>query len=105
MHVYGNGIPQPKFHFEFIVDVDDCRVQGKNGNSLKINYRGLTFVAFRNEDLVNRYQDLSLLGRSLKVEIIGRSQINEWQGYKNVQIIIDEIEMNLADSNSKIALF
>ena len=77
MHVYGNGIPQPKFHFEFIVDVDDCRVQGKNGNSLKINYRGLTFVAFRNEDLVNRYQDLSLLGRNLKVEIIGRSQINE----------------------------
>jgi hypothetical protein len=75
MHVYGNGIPQPKFHFEFIVDADDCRVQ-KN-NSFKINYRGLTFFARRNEDLVNRYQDLSLLGRNLKVEIIGRSQINE----------------------------
>lgn len=77
MHVYGNGIPQPKFHFEFIVGVNDCRVQGKNSNSLKINYRGLTFVAFRNDELVSRYEDLAMLGRNLKIEVIGRSQINE----------------------------
>ena len=41
MHVYGNGIPQPKFHFKFIVDADIAGSR-ENGNSLKINYRGLT---------------------------------------------------------------
>lgn len=105
MHVYGNGIPQPKFHFDFVVGVNDCRIQGKNSNSLKINYRGLTFVAFRNDELVSQYERLSLLGRNLKVEIIGRSQINEWQGYRNVQIIIDKIEMVTTTSNSKTVLF
>lgn len=93
MHVYGTGIPQPKFHFDFNITTNDARVQGKEADSLKISYRGVTFVVFKNRDLVEQFYNLAESYRTLNVEVIGRSQINEWKGYKNVQIMIDAIEL------------
>ena len=93
MHVYGTGIPQPKFHFEFNITSNDARVQGADEDSLKISYRGITFVVFKNRELVEHFFNLSSTNTSIKVEIIGRSQINEWMGYKNIQIMIDAIEL------------
>lgn len=103
MQVYGNGIPQPKFYFSFNITSSDARVQGKEGDSLKISYRGVTFVVFKNRELVEHFFKLSEINNSIKVEIVGRSQINEWMGYKNIQIMIDAIE--LKGSTNSINLF
>lgn len=106
--VFGYGIPQPKFHFEFQVRASDFRVQGSRGDSLKVQYKGVVFVSFLNKDLVNRYMDLNekclKYNKDIKVELIGRSQINEYNGFKNINIMIDNIELSLADSKVK-ALF
>lgn len=106
--VFGYGIPQPKFHFNFQVKASDFRVQGTRGDSLKVQYKGVVFVAFLNKDLVNHYMDLNekclKYHKEIKVELIGRSQINEYKGFKNINIMIDNIELSLADPKVK-ALF
>ena len=106
--VFGYGIPQPKFHFDFQVKASDFRVQGVRGDSLKVQYKGVVFVAFLNKDLVNQYMDLNekclKYHKEIKVELIGRSQINEYKGFKNINIMIDNIELSLAEPKVK-ALF
>lgn len=106
--VFGYGIPQPKFHFNFQVKTTDFRVQGARGDSLKIQYKGVVFIAFLNKDLVNKYMDLNekclKSHKEIKVELIGRSQINDYNGFKNVNIMIDNIELTLAEPKVK-ALF
>ena len=42
--------------------------------------------------------------KEIKVELIGRSQINDYNGFKNVNIMIDNIELSLAEPKVK-ALF
>lgn len=106
--VFGSGIPQPKFHFDFQVRDRDFRIQGKREDSLKIQYNGVVFVSFLNRSLVEQYIELSKECASSKkeihVECIGRSQINEWMGYKNINIMIDNIELSLCEPKRK-ALF
>ena len=105
-NVFGNGIPQPKFYFNFTIGINDARIQGANMDSLKISSKGVTFVMFKNKDLCNQWEKLQeqieQIGGRVRVEIIGRSEINEWQGYKNVQIMVDKIEMNWEE---KLSLF
>lgn len=106
--VFGYGIPQPKFHFSFQVKSTDFRVQGSRGDSLKIQYKGIVFISFLNKELINHYMDLNEKclknHKEIKVELIGRSQINDYKGFKNVNIMIDNIELTLAEPKVK-ALF
>ena len=105
--VYGNGIPEPSFYFDFNVRPSDCRIMGKDNNSLRIQYKGITFVAFKDNELVEKYNSLSefCLRNNLKinVKVIGAPSINEWQGYKNIQIQSRQIQLEL--SNKRNGLF
>jgi len=89
-HIYGNGIPQPKFAFELNVEKSNFTRMGKNGQHLKLYYQGLNFIKFFASKELDK---IDTLGRDLKVSLVGRSQINEWQGRKSVQIIIDYIDI------------
>ena len=42
--IYGNGIPEPKFHLEFDAKASDFRIQGSNKDALKISHNGTTFI-------------------------------------------------------------
>ena len=105
--VYGNGIPEPSFYFDFNVRPSDCRIMGKDNNSLRIQYKGITFVAFKDNELIEKYNSLSefCLRNNLKinVKVIGAPSINEWQGYKNIQIQSRQIQLEL--SNKRNGLF
>lgn len=105
-NVFGNGIPQPKFYFNFKIKPSDAKVQGTNEDSIKISCKGITFVAFQNKDLAQQLlelQDLALEDeRKINVELIGRSEINEWMGYKNIQIMIDNVELSLSETKNSI---
>ena len=106
MDVYGNGIPQPKFYFNFDMRPSDAKIMGANRNALKIQYKGVSFIAFRNTELIERYELLcdqcTFSGNKINVEIVGRSEINEWNGYKNVQVQIENIELKISDKKSSL---
>ena len=91
IHIYGNGIPQPKFAFDLNVAKDAIQFIGKKQDTLKIFLNGIEFIKFRCKDLVDKIQEAS--SHLYNVKFVGRAQINEWNGKKTPQIMIDDIEI------------
>lgn len=87
--LYGNSIPQPKFAFTFDYQTGDYRVMGKSQDSVKISHDGVDFVSFSNAALVHELGSHKIG----TITLVGRSQLNEWQGRTSVQIMIDDIEV------------
>ena len=84
---WGNSIPQPKFAFTVDYSKTDILVMGKDHSSLKIRCGQIDFVAFKNSALVEEITSMP----NGTATIVGRPQINEYNGNVNVQIMIDDI--------------
>lgn len=89
VEIYGNGIAQPKFVFKMLLSKDNLAVIGAKRNTVRINYKGISFIKFRAAELAEEIDNMSGLA---EVTLIGRSQINEFMGKRSVQIIIDNIK-------------
>lgn len=85
--LWGNSIPQPKFAFTIDYSKTDILVMGKDHSSLKIRCGQIDFVAFKNAALVEEITNMP----NGTATIVGRPQINEYNGNVNVQIMIDDI--------------
>ena len=85
--LWGNSIPQPKFAFTIDYGKTDILVMGKDHSSLKIRCGQIDFVAFKNSALVEQITSIP----NGTATIVGRPQINEYNGNVNVQIMIDDI--------------
>jgi single-stranded-DNA-specific exonuclease len=112
-YLYGMGIPQPKFAFEFVMSRDRIELLGKQQTTLKFVYNNIEFIKFHatdiiqdlfksNEKEVNNPDDIGFLeiDPKLRFKIIGRAQYNEFAGRKTLQIIIDYMEhsiINISD--------
>ncbi|RLI51917.1 hypothetical protein DRO61_01160, partial [Candidatus Bathyarchaeota archaeon] len=90
IHIYGNGIPQPKFAFELNVSKDSIRIMGKKNDAIKFTVGGVDFLKFRAGKLVEFINNTN--ADIIKFTVIGRAQINEWRGYRTPQIMIDEMD-------------
>jgi len=90
IEIYGNSIAQPKFAFKMLLSKDNLAVIGEKRNTVRINYKGVTFIKFRATELAEEIDNLTGL---VEVTLIGRSQINEFNGNRNVQVIIDNIKL------------
>lgn len=95
--LWGNSIPQPKFAFDINYTSDEIRLMGADNSSLKLSHDGVDFVAFKCPELIRQLQEKS----SGHISIVGRPQINEWMGRKNIQIIIDDVDV-FNDTNVSI---
>ena len=89
-HIYGNGIPQPKFAFELKVAKDAISFIGKKQETLKIFLNGVEYIKFRSKDLIEEMKEVNADLYNLR--FVGRAQVNEWNGKVTPQIIIDDIE-------------
>lgn len=89
-HIYGNGIPQPKFVFDIMIAPGDFAAIGSDKKTLRINAHGTTFIAFRAGDTIDYLNEN--LTEAGYVRVIGRPEINEFNGRKSVQIHIDQLE-------------
>lgn len=87
--LWGNSIPQPKFAMDINYTADEIRTMGADGSSLKISHDGVDFVAFKCKDLIEELRD-QINGH---ITIVGRPQLNEWNGKTTVQIMIDDVEI------------
>lgn len=106
VHVFGQGLPQPKFYFKLQVRPSDFKIQGERQNGLKLMYKGISFVAFQNRELVEEFlllEEQAILGkRKISVEIIGSPEINVFNGYRNIQVMIKNIELKLSETKSSL---
>lgn len=73
------------------VAANEIQVIGKNKDTLKFSFNGITYIKFRAKDLI---EDLQMLSGKLNLTVAGRGNVNEWGGKRSPQILIDEIEIN-----------
>jgi hypothetical protein len=62
---------------------------GAKQNTLKFNVNGVAFIKFYATDFIESLKGLD----SIRLRVIGEPKINEYQGYKNNQILIREYEI------------
>ena len=102
---FGQGMEQPKFYFKFQVPLSECRVLGARQDSLKIEYKNVSFVYFQDKELIAQYWEMyekSLKTKEeLQVECIGKAAINVFQGYRNLNVIVENIELSLVPQKTR----
>jgi single-stranded-DNA-specific exonuclease len=96
--LYGNGIPQPMFAFELVLQPSNFYIIGKNKDTVKISYDGVNFMKFKSAEWVETI-NYNMQFPVIKATILGRSQLNEFNGRVSTQIIIDQMNIQEFDTN------
>ena len=87
--LWGNSLPQPRFSFTIDYDKTDVIIMGKDRSSVKIKCGQLSFVAFKSVALAEKLM-ATPYGTAT---IVGRPQLNDWQGNTTLQVVIDDIDI------------
>lgn len=90
--IWGQGNQTPLICIENIpVSKDNIRVMGSAMDTLKIEYNGIAYMKFKAKDLINELQSIESV---MKMNIIGKANINEWGGNITPQIFIEDFDIN-----------
>lgn len=92
--LWGNSIPQPKFAFKIDYGKTDIFIMGKDRSSVKLRCGEVDFVSFKNTPLVQQLLETP----NGSARIVGRPQLNEWNGNVSIQIMIDDIVIEKRDA-------
>ena len=69
---------------------NDIRIMGKNSDTVKIEKFGIAYMKFHAKDFIQelaKYDDI-------KLEIVGRPNLNEWMGNYTPQIFIENYQIS-----------
>ena len=72
-------------HFKF----SDVQIMGKNKDTVKIVKNGVAYMKFFAKDMIEELQR----HQELKMEIVGKANLNEWMGTVTPQIFIENYEI------------
>lgn len=115
--LWGHGVNKPKFHIKNITFTpSDWSIMGKNKWTLKLHKEGIDIMIFNclkkdKEDLQLGYYDSSgvfvneLSNNKLQMDCVGELNVNEWNGQKKLQIIVDKYEIRCYNKPCKDDLF
>ena len=88
--LWGQGCPEPLIHIKDInITSKDVRIMGSKQDTVKIEKFGIAYMKFHAKDFIeelNRYE-------SVKLEVVGRANLNEWMGNFTPQIFITNYQI------------
>lgn len=88
--IWGQGMPEPLIHVTDInITMNDVKIMGKNMDTIKIEKFGISYMKFHAKDLIEELRKYP----TMKIEIVGRANINHWAGNIIPQIFIDDYEV------------
>lgn len=88
--LWGNDCQEPKIHVSDInFTMNDVQIMGKNMDTLKIRKFGISYMKFHAKDLIEELQKY----KEIKMEVVGRANLNEWGGTVTPQIFIDQYQI------------
>ena len=88
--LWGQGCPEPLIHIKDInLTKKDIQVMGKNQDTVKITKFGIAYMKFHAKDFIEE------LGKydEVKLEVVGRANLNEWGGTYTPQIFISNYQI------------
>ena len=88
--IWGQQNPEPLIHITDInITASDVQVMGKNKDTVKFEKFGIAYMKFHAKDLIEELTQHS----DMKIEVVGRANLNEWGGRVTPQIFIEDIEV------------
>jgi len=88
--IWGQQNNEPLIHVSDInVTMSDVKIMGKNMDTVKIEKFGIAYMKFHAKDLIEDLKQYS----KVKLEIVGRANVNYWGGNVIPQIFIDDYEV------------
>ena len=114
--LWGHGVNKPKFHIKNITFVpSDWSIMGKNKRTLKLHKEGIDIMIFNclkkdKEDLQLGYYENDIFvsdpsNNKLQMDCVGELSVNEWNGQKKWQIVVDKMEIKCYNKPCKDDLF
>lgn len=93
-YLYAKGVPYPLFYIAPIrISSKDIKLLGANKTTIKFTYQGVDYVKFfvSQKDKEQLFVDVLNSRREvpIELEVIGKLQLNEWNGNKSEQVLID----------------
>ena len=89
-YLYGQNIDEPLIYISDInLTKNDIQIIGKNADTVKFEKFGITYIKFHAKDLINKLG----LYNEMRVELVGRPNVNEWMGNYTPQIMIEDLEV------------
>ncbi len=86
--IWGNKNPEPLIFIDKIpVSPNNVQIMGANQNTIKIMYEGISYIMFNAKKLIEEIKTATM------VKIVGRANINEWNGVYSPQIMIKDYEI------------
>ena len=88
--LWGQSNNEPLIHIKDInISKNDIRIMGKDSSTVKIEKFGIAYIKFHAKDFINELAKYN----EIKLEIVGRANLNEWGGYKTPQIFITNYQI------------
>lgn len=111
-----SGLPKPKFYIKNITFIpSDWSIIGKNKRTLKLHKEGIDIMIFNclkkdKEDLqLGHYENEIFVSdpsnNKLQMDCVGELSVNEWNGQKKFQIVVDKMEIKCYNKPCKDDLF
>ena len=89
--IWGQGNPEPLIHIKDInITAKDIRIMGKNQDTIKIEKFGVAYMKFHAKDMIT---ELGQYDGDIKLEVVGRANLNEWMGNITSQIFISSYQL------------
>lgn len=88
---WGQGNEEPIVIVENItIPAGGYSVIGKNNDTLKFEFNGVTYIKFKATDLIDK---LNMTDGKLSITAAGKCNVNHWGGGNVPQVLVDEIEI------------
>lgn len=90
--IFGQGNPEPLIHVTDInVNKSDLAIIGKNADTVRIEKFGITYLKFHAKDMI---EELKQYDFPIKLEVVGKANMNEWGNYYTPQIFINDYQIS-----------
>ena len=89
-YIWSNQNDEPTLYIDnIILSTNEIQIIGTNRDTVKFTKNGITYIKFKANELIDELSGM----KDIIMKIVGRCNINEWNGIKNSQIIIDDYEI------------
>lgn len=89
-YIWSNQNDEPILYIDnIILSTNEIQIIGTNRDTVKFIKNGITYIKFKANELIDELSGM----KNIIMKIVGRCNINEWNGIKNPQIIIDDYEI------------
>ncbi len=89
-YIWSNQNDEPTLYIDnIILSINEIQIIGTNRDTVKFIKNGITYIKFKANELIDELSGM----KDIIMKIVGRCNINEWNGIKNPQIIIDDYEI------------